>query len=69
MSENVFSNLSGNITVGLPYNQGNATVTYSSASGSSGSYGVTFTKTLGYTPSNMTTDEPISFGDVESKVY
>lgn len=69
LSENVFSNLSGNITVGLPYNQGNATVTYSSASGSSGSYGVTFTKTLGYTPSNMTTDEPISFGDVESKVY
>lgn len=69
LSENVFSNLSGSITVVLPYNQGNATVTYSSASASSGSYGVTFTKTLGYKPSNMTTDEPISFGDVESKVY
>lgn len=67
-NENVFSKLSGSITVGLPDNQGNATVTYSSASASSGSYSVTFTKTLGYKPSNMT-DESISFGEVESKVY
>lgn len=63
-----FSSISGSINVGLPYNQGNATVTYTSASASSGSYGVTFTKTLGYTPSSMT-DDSISFGEVTSKVY
>ncbi len=63
-----FSSISGSINIVLPYNQGNATVTYTSASASSGSYGVTFTKTLGYTPSSMT-DDSISFGEVESKVY
>ena len=63
-----FSSISGSINVGLPYNQGNATVTYSSASASSGSYSVTFTKTLGYAPSDMT-NASIQFGDVESKVY
>lgn len=69
LDKDSFSSISGSINIVLPYNQGNATVTYSSASASSGSYSVTFTKTLGYKPSNMTTNEPISFDDVESKVY
>ena len=62
-----FSNMSGSVTVKLPYNQGTATITYSSAGSSGGTYSVEFgEKKLGYLMDKL---DSSNFTNVNNKVF
>lgn len=67
-SENVFSNLSGNITVGLPYNQGSVTIMYDTCGKESGTISFEFSSTiLGIKGSNYN-EQSIDYSSIQ-KVY
>lgn len=62
-----FSNMSGSVTVKLPYNQGTATISYSSAGPSGGTYSVEFgEKKLGYLMDKL---DSSNFTNVNNKVF
>ena len=62
-----FSNMSGSVTVKLPYNQGTATITYNSAGSSGGTYSVEFgEEKLGYLMDKL---DSSNFTNVNNKVF